>query len=99
MHPWWPHLFSWPRFFDPISWTWLSVKGYAFTSSGEQVSFVVAAFVIYRHHNCHHHRCPWVGRHLHPVHGLLCKKHHVVAGGQIPGKHYDLKAIEPEGEP
>lgn len=77
MHPWWPHLFSWPRFLDPISWTWLSVKGYAFTSSGEQVSFVVGVVVLYRHHVCGAPRCWRLGKHP-TADGMhhLCARHH-----------------------
>lgn len=41
-------------------------------------------------HNCHHDRCVRIGRHQHPDHGLLCRKHYITAGGQIPGKHYKL---------
>lgn len=62
--PWWPHLFSWPRFLDPVSWTWLSVKAYAFSSSGQQISIPLALVVIWRAHNCHGRWwCPFIARH------------------------------------
>ena len=77
MHPWWPHLFSWPRPFDIISWWWLSVKGYALTSSWFQVTFITAGVLWYRHHMC---GAPWCVRPgPHPTaDGMhhLCRKHH-----------------------
>jgi hypothetical protein len=68
--PWWPHLFDWPRFLDPISWWWLSVKGYALTSSWFQVAWIVGGLLLLRHHNCHVTGCPWIG---HPVEGTSHK--------------------------
>jgi hypothetical protein len=75
MHPWWPHLFSFPRALDPISWLWLSTRGYAFTSSGLQLTIPAGLLVYMRRHNCHARRCWRLGRR---THGdlLLCHKHH-----------------------
>lgn len=85
-HPWWPHLFTWPRAFDPISWWWLSLKGYALTSSWFQVTFITAALVAYRHKNCEHKGCPWLG-HAHPEHGRpVCRSHY----------HHDVVPARPQ---
>lgn len=74
-HPWWPHLFSFPRFLDPVSWLWLSIKGYAFSSSGEQITIVVAIFAWWRHRTCAQPRCLRLG-HAHPDHGRpVCRRH------------------------
>jgi len=62
-HPWWPLLFHWPRFLDPISWTWLSAKGYAFTSSGEQISIPAALGLYILHTRCDTPRCLRRGKH------------------------------------
>lgn len=73
--PWWPHLFSFPRFLDPISWFWLSVKGYAFTSSGLQLTIPFGIVVWLKHHNCHHKGC-WHLGHPDPEHGHpVCRTH------------------------
>lgn len=76
--PWWPHLFSWPRFLDPISWLWLSVKGYAFTSSGEEVTILGGIALWAHHHQCVERRCFRLGHadpdpegHGHPI----CRRH------------------------
>jgi hypothetical protein len=76
-HEWWPHLFSFPRFLDPISWLWLSVKGYAFTSSGEQISIPVGLGIVYWHHTCSNPRCFRWGKHP-TADGLhkLCRRCH-----------------------
>lgn len=77
MHAWWPHVLSWPRAFDPISWFWLSGKGYAFTSSGLQLTIPAAAFIWLRHHNCNAPWCLRLGRHATADgHHHLCRKHH-----------------------
>lgn len=77
VHPWWPHLLSWPRFLDPISWLWLSIKGYAFTSSGEQIEIPVALLALYWHHVCGAPWCFWPGKHP-TADGMhkLCRRHH-----------------------
>lgn len=74
--PWWPHLFSWPRFLDPISYWWLSVKGYALTSSWFQVTFITGAVIILRHRNCHVTGCPWPGHRVEGTSYLACWEHH-----------------------
>lgn len=86
MTPWWPHLFSWPRFLDPISWWWLSVKGYAFTSSGLQLTIPAALVVYWRRHNCHHKLCPWLTWHPDPDTGHpVCRNHHPDPHGYLDG--------------
>lgn len=80
--PWWPHLFSFPRFLDPISWWWLSVKGYALTSSWFQPVWIVTALILIRHHNCNHHRCLSFRTYPHG-HLRLCKTHHPGVQGKI----------------
>lgn len=55
----------------------MSIKGYAFTSSGEQVTAVVAIVLFYRHHTCGAPWCLRLGKHP-TADGLhkLCRKHH-----------------------
>lgn len=62
VHPWWPHLFDFPQFLDPISWWWLSVKGYALTSS---IGFGPLAFLgaAWWHTRCDTPRCVRRGKH------------------------------------
>jgi hypothetical protein len=88
MHPWWPVLWHWPRFLDPISWWWLSTKGYALTSSWFNVAWVAVALTYMRRHNCHQHGCWRLQWHAHPEHGHpVCKKHYTDhPEGRIPGK-------------
>jgi hypothetical protein len=88
--PWWPHLFSFPRIFDPISWWWLSVKGYALTSSWFNVAWIATLIVILRTHNCHHFLCPRMKTYPHG-HLRLCKRHHplVPDHGRITQEHID----------
>jgi hypothetical protein len=66
-HPWWPHLFSFPRFLDPINWFWNSTKGYAFTSSGLQLTIPFGIGVFLYRHNCHSHRCWRIAYHIDPL--------------------------------
>lgn len=61
-HPWWPHLFSWPRAFDPISWLWLSIKGYGLTSS-IGIGWVVTLGALWWHTRCDTPRCFRKGKH------------------------------------
>lgn len=76
MRAWWPHLFSWPHFLDPVSWWWLSTKGYAFTSSGLQLTVPFGLLVWARKHNCHSAWCFRFG-HPHPEHGHpVCRRHY-----------------------
>lgn len=67
-------------------------NGYAWWSGfgGRSLGLGAIAGVFWHQRNCHHDNCPWLGRHQHPDHGLLCRKHYIQAGGQIPGKHYKL---------
>lgn len=97
-HPWWPHLFSFPRFLDIVSWWWLSVKGYALTSSWFQVTFITGALLLYRKHNCHAPLCPRLGHHP-TADGLhhLCRKHHPdlpnhrLSLDEIHRRHHDAR--------
>lgn len=56
---------------------WLSLKGYAFSSSGEQVAILAALIAVYRRHQCAAPWCPLPGRHrtADGQHGL-CRRHH-----------------------
>jgi hypothetical protein len=76
VHPWWPHLFNWPRFLDPINWFWDSVKGYAFTSSGLQLSIPLGVLVYLRRHNCQVHHCPRLQWKHTAAGDLVCRHHH-----------------------
>lgn len=98
--PWWPHLFTWPRFLDPISWWWLSVKGYALTSSWFNVAWIITAIAVLRHHNCNHRRCPAMRTYPHG-HLKLCKKHHpkVPDHGRITQEHIDEVSADLTGTP
>ena len=98
MHEWWPHLFSYPRFLDPINWFWLSTKGYAFTSSGLQLSIPVGIGIYLYHHNCHARGCWRLGKH--PVEGtpyVACRKHHPhvpdtgATAGEIHVAHHEAR--------
>jgi hypothetical protein len=75
-HPWWPHVFSFPRFLDPINWFWNSTKGYAFTSSGLQLTIPLGIALWVFKHNCHEHRCLRLSWHPDGTGHPVCKRHH-----------------------
>lgn len=91
LHPWWPVLWHWPRFLDPISWLWLSARGYAFTSSGEQIEIPVALLVLWRQHMmCDAPWCLRPGPHrTADGHHKLCRKHHP----DLPNRKLSLAEI------
>lgn len=91
MHSWWPHVLSFPRFLDPISWWWLSTKGYAFTSSGEQISIPVGIGLLYWHHTCHVSRCLRLQWKETAAGDRVCRKHHPEdpkTASQVAADHY-----------
>lgn len=75
-HPWWPHLLSFPRFLDPLSWFWLSLKGYAFTSSGLQLTIPFGLGLWIYKHNCHQLHCLRLAWHPDDTGHPKCKHHH-----------------------
>lgn len=98
MHSWWPHLFSWPRAFDPISWWWLSAKGYALTSSWFNVAWIVALATWWLHTRCHNPRCVRKGRYMTADgHHKLCRRchpdfpNHRLSLREIHLRHFDAK--------
>lgn len=75
-HPWWPHLVSFPRVLDPVSWLWLSQRGYALTSS-IGIGWVIVLGNLWWHTRCDSPRCMRKGRHkTADGHHKLCRPHH-----------------------
>jgi hypothetical protein len=96
--PWWPHLITFPRFLDPISWWWLSVKGYALTSSWFNVMWIIALLLFVRHHNCHQKGCMRHGKYAHG-HLMLCGRHHpALLGNKVDADHIDAVSDQLSGK-
>lgn len=60
-HTFWPTLFHWPHVLDLVSWWWLSVKGYALTSS-IGLGWTAVLLTAWWHTRCDTPRCFRHGR-------------------------------------